>query len=508
MTTADDQPPPQPDPVTHPASFVLSRALFIRSMGLVYFCAFTSMLVQVRGLFGSRGILPVARYLEAAYEQLGNSAYWQTPTVLWWSHTDGSLVALCATGAVLASLLMIGLAPVPILALLWALYLSIVSVGQDFLGFQWDSLLLETGFIAIFFAPLRLTLWRVRAQPSRAIRWLVLWLLFRLLFSAGAVKLLSGDPTWRNLTAMRYHYETQPIPSWTSWFMHQLPPAFHSIEVVFTFVIELLIPFMIFGPRIVRRIAFVLLTVLQLLIMATGNFGFFNLLTIALAVPLLDDDFFPRWWRGRAGLPDDEVSRPLLPRRFLAGVAVVLAAISFVPFAATIGMIGIVPEPLLRLYVRVQPYGLSSSYGLFAVMTTQRPEITIEGSNDGVTWQAYEFKYKPGDVNRRPPLIGPHMPRLDWQMWFAALGAYEQNPWLERFLDGLLEGSPDVLALLAHNPFPTAPPRYVRATTYDYHFTDFRTRGETGAWWQRTDIGPYAPTLERETERLKQGAQP
>jgi hypothetical protein len=328
------------------------------------------------------------------------------------------------------------------------------------------------------------------------------------MFSAGAVKLLSGDPTWRNLTAMQYHYETQPIPAWTSWFMHQLPPAFHSIEVVFTFVIELLIPFMIFGPRIVRRLAFVLLALLQLLIMATGNFGFFNLLTIAISVPLLDDGFFPRWWRRRGVAPENEAPRRVWPRRLLAAVAVVLAAISFVPFAGTIGMIALVPQPLLRLYVRVQPFGLSSSYGLFAVMTTQRPEIIIEGSNDGVTWQPYEFKYKPGDVNRRPPVIGPHMPRLDWQMWFAALGGYQQNPWLDRFLARLSEGSPDVLALLAHDPFPGAPPRYLRARLEDYHFTDAQTRRATGAWWRRTDIGPYAPTLERETERLKQGAQP
>ena len=464
-------------------------------MGVVYLCAFTSMWVQIRGLFGAHGILPIREFLQSAYEQVGREAYWRMPTLFWIDSSDTTLVTACAAGAGLAVLLIAGVAPLPILVLLYALYLSIVSTGQDFLGFQWDWLLLEAGFLAICFAPLALQLRRRRrSEPSRAIRLLILWLLFRLMFSAGAVKLLSGDPTWRNLTAMQYHYETQPIPSWTSWYIHQLPPAFHSAEVLFTFFVELLVPFLIFGPRVLRRSAFVLFGSLQLLIMATGNFGFFNLLTIALAIPLLDDDFFPQRLRD-----------PSPPRRrrkrwtdgSLIGVAVMLGVLSLVPFTSTLGLIELMPRPLIRLYVRVQPYGLANSYGLFAVMTTQRPEIIIEGSDDGVTWKPYEFKYKPGDVNRPPPIIGPHMPRLDWQMWFAALGHYGNNPWLAALMDRLTEGSPDVLRLFAHNPFPDVPPRYVRARVFDYHFTDMKTRRETGAWWRRTEIGDYAQIHER-----------
>jgi hypothetical protein len=464
-------------------------------MGLVYLCAFTSMWVQVRGLFGSRGILPIREFLQSAYEQAGREAYWRVPTVFWIDSSDTALATVCAAGAALAVLLIAGAAPMPILALLYALYLSIDSTGQDFLGFQWDWLLLEAGFLAIFFAPPALFLRRRRRpEPSPAIRLLICWLLFRLMFSAGVVKLLSGDPTWRNLTAMQYHYETQPIPSWTSWYVHQLPPAFHSAEVLFTFFIELLVPFLIFGPRLLRRSAFVLFAALQLLIMATGNFGFFNLLTIALALPLLDDDFFPQ--RLRDPSPQQRV-RKRWTDWALVGVAAVLGVISLVPFFSTLGLIELVPRPLIRLYVRAQPYGLANSYGLFAVMTTQRLEIIIEGSDDGVTWKPYAFKYKPGDVNRPPPIIGPHMPRLDWQMWFAALGNYYNNPWLAALMNRLAEGSPEVLRLLADNPFPDAPPRYVRARVYDYHFTNTNTRRATGAWWRRTEIGAYAPVHER-----------
>ena len=231
-------------------TFALSRALFIRLLGVVYVCAFASMWMQVRGLFGARGILPAGEFLAAAREQLGSAAYWRVPTLFWLGSGDGALAALCAAGTVLAALLVIGVAPLPLLAALWAMYLSIVSIGQDFLSFQWDSLLLEAGFLAIFFAPLRLALRRARHDPpSAAIRWLILWLLFRLMFSSGMVKLLSGDPTWRDLTAMSYHYETQPIPAWTSWYVHQFPPACHKAEVLVTFFLELIVPFMIFGPR-------------------------------------------------------------------------------------------------------------------------------------------------------------------------------------------------------------------------------------------------------------------
>jgi hypothetical protein len=357
------------------------------------------------------------------------------------------------------------------LILLFVLYLSFSSAGQDFLSFQWDALLLETGFLAIFLG------------RTPVVVWLFRWLVFRLYFLSGAVKLLSGDPTWRNLTALNYHFHTQPLPVRLAWYADKLPePVLHALTFL-TLAIELGAPFLIFAPRRIRMFGASLMIGLQVLILLTGNYAFFNLLTIALCLFLFDDQA----WR-----------RPFVrsPRSARIGPAILAAII------VTLGLVHMLetfnvplPEPLPTLTRVTAPFEIVNSYGLFAVMTTTRPDIIVEGSNDGQNWAAYEFRYKPGDMDRAPRWAAPHQPRLDWQMWFAALGNYRSSPWFMGFALRLLQNSEPVLALLEKNPYSDFPPRYVRARVYEYTFTDWATRRATGAWWQRRLLGEYLPAI-------------
>ncbi len=479
----------------------LVRWCFLRALGLVYFFAFVSLGTQVGGLIGHDGILSADQYISAVRQQcdlrgIGLERFHLLPTFCWFNRSDAFLNFQCVAGIVFSLGLILGLAPVPCLALLWLLYLSLVVVSRDFLGFQWDCLLLETGFLAIFFAPLQL--WPRPSRefpPSRLFVWLLRLLLFKLMFSSGCVKLLSGDPNWRNLTALTFHYHTQPLPPWTAWYADQSPLWFQKVSCAVTLGIEIGAPFLIFLPRRLRFVGASLLAGLQVLILLTGNYAFFNWLTLALCWLLLDDfvlaKIFPRRWIVARGEPAGfRWPRPLL----VAVAAVVLAGSSFT-LAITLGCRSPLLTPLAWVAGQMEPFRSVNNYGLFAVMTTQRNEIVVEGSNDGVTWLPYQFKYKPGDINRRPAFVAPFQPRLDWQMWFAALGSYQQNPWFENFCARLLEGSPEVIALLAQNPFPDHPPRFVRAELYQYQFTDSATRRATGAWWRRELIGEYMPPV-------------
>ncbi len=466
-------------------------------MGLIYLIAFLSLGSQILGLTGSHGILPTQQLLEAARAQLGPARYWWLPTFCWLSGSDATLRGLCLAGAGVSALLILDIAPALGAFVAWVLYLSLATVCQEFLSYQWDALLLETGFLAIFFAPLRLLPRLSGDTPVRpTVRRLLWWLLFRLMVSSGVVKLASGDPTWRHFLALTYHYETQPLPTWIGWYAHQLPHAFHLVSCTLMFATELIVPWLILGPSRVRYGACVALIGLQLLIAATGNYCFFNLITIALCVLLLDDAAWPRALRECFSQPLPTARAPCgWPRWLIVPVAAVLIMDSAVHMSSLLGLQRIWPKPLVGLLVVLQPWQVVNSYGLFAVMTTSRPEIVVEGSDDGATWQAYPFKYKPGELSRWPAFVAPHQPRLDWQMWFAALGTYREAPWFLRFCEQLLRGSPDVLALLAGNPFPAHPPRYIRATLYDYHFTNLATKRAGGAWWRRSPKGSYCPVL-------------
>jgi hypothetical protein len=388
---------------------------------------------------------------------------------------------------------------VPSLALLWLLYLSLATVGREFLEFQWDNLLLEAGFLAIFFAPLQwLPKSSTESAPSRLVLWLLRLLLFKLMFMSGCVKLVSGDPNWRNLTALTFHYQTQPLPTWTAWYANLLPLWFQKLSCAGTLGVEAGAPFLIFTPRRLRFLGAIALVGLQILILLTGNYTFFNWLALALCLLLLDDfvlqKILPRKFVALFKR-DDSLHARRWPRTFTIPLAAVVVAISLFQIALLFGPPSRLWFPAAILDAQLAPLRSINSYGLFAVMTTKRQEIVVEGSYDGTKWLAYEFKHKPGAVGRRPDFVAPFQPRLDWQLWFAALGNYRQNPWFENFCLRLLQGSPEVLSLLEKNPFPDKPPRYLRAELYDYRFTDLAERRATGAWWKRELVGEYLPQI-------------
>lgn len=467
--------------------------LFLRVLGCIYFIAFLSLWVQIHGLVGSNGILPAEQYLAAVHQQIGTRGYHLFPTLFWLNPTDASLHFLCAGGVILSLLLIVGIFAPFTLVGLWVFYLSLVTVGQVFFSFQWDILLLEAGFLAIFFAPLQVrdTLSRA-SQPSAAFLWLLRWLLFRLMFASGFVK-LGSDETWRNLTALNFHYETQPLPTWIGWYVHQLPGWFHKISTIGMFGVELVIPFLIFAPRRLRTIGCIGLVGLQLLILLTGNYCFFNLLTMTLCLLLIDD----LTWKGLLSKRFRPSFRPIeqSPHRYrqicIVGVASLLFLLSSIRFGGQLFREARLPD-----VTWIAPFRSVNTYGLFADMTEARPEIIVEGSNDRRTWETYHFRWKPGALTRAPGWVAPHQPRLDWQMWFAALqGSYRDTPWFLNFMGALLQGKPEVLRLLAENPFPDAPPRYIRATLYDYRFTEIATKRSEGTWWHREWKGIYCPAI-------------
>ena len=457
----------------------MARSLFLRGLAIVYLIAFVSFLPQINGLIGSDGILPVHNYLDAMHGEYEAKAYLYFPTLAWLNSSNTFLHILTWAGIALSIALLIRILPLAAAVGLYVLYLSLDTAGQTFFSFQWDSLLLETGFAAILLTP-----WGVRPSykdpaPRMAI-WLFRFLIFRLMLESGIVKLLSGDSTWRNLTALNYHYETQPLPTPPAWYFYHLPEFVQKISVAGVFAIELGLPFLFLTTRVPRRIAALITIAFQLLIAFTGNYTFFNLLTIVLClIPLFDDG-----------------KRPIRERRHavVSVVSVVLIALGLLQILNILGIFQM-PQPAAALDFGAEIFHNVNRYGLFAVMTTTRNEIIIEGSNDGENWKAYEFPYKPGDVNRRLPWVAPYQPRLDWQMWFAALSNYQSNPWFSQLMLNLLEGSKDVLGLLQTNPFPDKPPRFLRARMYDYQFSDSATRGETGAIWTRRYLGQYFPTV-------------
>jgi predicted DCC family thiol-disulfide oxidoreductase YuxK len=472
-----------------PPRFHLTRFVFLRLLAVVYLAAFASLGSQVHGLIGEQGLLPARELL---------------PTLGGLGAGDTALRILWAGGAAAAALALFGFSQGPLLAVCWAFYLSLVHLGQDFLSFQWDALLLETGFVALLLAPwahVRPRRPRDEPPPPTVVIWLLRLLLFKLMWSSGLTKLTWGDPAWLDLSALTYHYWTQPIPTPLAWYASHLPRALQVFSCAFLLLVELGLPFLVFAPRRPRRLALWGFLALQVLIAATGNYGFFNLLAVVLCVPLLDDRAWPAALRKRL-LSECVPGATERPRqRVVTVVAGIVALLSVPPLvdAFHTGYWSRHPRnPLLRLAQAVSPLMLSNSYGLFRTMTRTRPEIEIEASEDGETWHAVVFRYKPGDPRRAPRFLGPHMPRLDWQMWFAALRAEglagnpeaarawleREDAWLGRLLVGLLRREPSVLALLEPAPPGAQRPRYVRLVLWQYRFTD---HGDD--WWARQRVG-------------------
>ncbi|MFN7952351.1 MAG: lipase maturation factor family protein [bacterium] len=479
------------------ASARLVRWLFVRLVGAVFLVAFASLAIQIVGLVGRDGILPAHRLTEAVAARLGSARFWRMPTLVWWTGaSDGALVGLCIAGAIAAIATIAGLAPMVTLVTAWACYLSLFHVGQEFLGFQWDLLLLEAGSLAVLWAPLA---WRSRLAsdpvPSRLGLWLVRLLVFKLMFLSGVVKLASGDAAWRDLSALTYHFETQPLPTWIGWFAHHSPRPLLVVGCATTLAIELVLPWAIFAGRTGRRGAFLGFAALMVAIGLTGNYTFFNALTLVAGLALLDDDdllrVLPRRSRDRVvralQAPAPEEISPARWARRVAAALLIVANVAVV-LGPALGALG---GPLDWVWRITAPFASVNGYGLFAVMTKDRPEVVIEGSDDGRQWREYVLPWKPGPLDRRPGFVEPHQPRLDWQLWFAALNPRGNRRWVTALLTRLSEGSPAVVALFAANPFPSAPPRFVRASLYRYSFTDWETLRRTGRWWTRELVQPW-----------------
>jgi len=504
-------------------TYVWAQRWFLRAVGVIYLIAFISLWAQVDGLVGSNGISPANQFLPAVRAQIGRDSYALLPTLCWFSSTDAFLHLLCGSGVVFSLLLIAGIAPAISLIGLFVFYLSLTIAGQIFFNFQWDVLLLEIGFLSIFVAPWRLwprelLLWPGSARAattssvSRPALFLLKLLLFKLMLMSGVVKLTSGDDSWWNLTALDYHYWSQPLPTVFGWWADKSPEWFKHFSVAFCLVVEIIVPFFIWAPRRLRLIAAGLLIFLQLAIAITGNYCFFNLLTIALCLLLIDDSVAASLHRDRMQQPVASTptqrrgyNRRALTERLSAygaiGVIIVTLPINAWLIFSAFKPLSRPPRALANLYGKLEAFRIVNGYGLFRVMTKDRCEIVLEGSADGIEWLPYEFKWKPGDVKRAPGWCAPHQPRLDWQMWFAALGTPRENPWFIALIFRLLQGSHDVNGLLANNPFPDRPPHYIRAMFYRYRFTTVDELRQTGAWWKREELREYLPTLSLEQFR-------
>jgi predicted DCC family thiol-disulfide oxidoreductase YuxK len=471
-------------PTARPQSLSLTIWIYLRLLALVYLAAFASFAMQAPGLVGADGIVPVNDYFSAVDGAYGPEKYWLLPSLFWFDSSAATLDLICWLGVALSVVLLLNYRPLLCLVGLYLLYLTLYTGGQVFMTFQWDNLLLECGFLAMFLC-----------HSPRLFVWLHRWLLFRFMLQSGLVKWMSGDESWHDLSALAFHFETQPLPTALAWYADKLPGLVLQAGVLFTFVIELLVPFLILMPRQPRLVAAVCIAVFELLISLTGSYNYFNFLTVALCLLLLDDQslatLVPGFLRDRSQRLSS--SHRSWRRAILPGA---VAVVYFWTSATLLGITGRRSEFSgfsRELLVWTAPLHMANSYGLFAAMTKQRAEIVIEGSADGVEWQAYELPFKPGSLNRAPVWATPHQPRLDWQLWFAALAPVERNPWFKNLVVGLLTGSQPVLDLFAYNPFPDEPPSYVRAKLYQYHFSDWNTRRETGAWWTRTYAGEFYP---------------
>ncbi len=458
--------------IAHRTAFESLETLWLRALGLIYLAAFASLWPQVLGLIGSNGIAPASQFLTAVRAELGSRAFFLVPTLFWFGSGNALLLAACAVGCVSACLLVLNRLSRPASFVCFVLYLSIVVVGSPFTNFQWDALLLEAGFLALF-AGAPLLLWAYRL------------LLFRLMFESGLVKLLSHDPNWRNGHALRFHFLTQPLPNPVAYYAYRLPAPILDGLTWATFAIELFAPFLLFAPRRVRYSGVALLAILQLVILLTGNYAFFNWLTLALCLWSLDPEL-----NAKRSQTEPKSATNRLPRTVpQAASSVALIALMLIGCAQLVLMMSQKQSAVLaRLTEPIASLEIVNTYGLFAVMTTTRPELVIEGSNDGQQWRPYNFRYKPGDVNRGLPWVAPYHPRLDWQMWFAALGTPGENPWLAGFVYRILRGDRAVLGLMEAPPF-AKPPRYLRIVSYDYNFTRPAERFHTGAVWTRRETG-------------------
>jgi hypothetical protein len=486
-----------------PHSYWLTRFVILRLLGLVYFVAFLSLANQILPLIGRNGLLPADLYLKQADRYFGSSlnGLWQVPSLFWMNTSDTFLVLMAWNGVALSLLVLLGFANALLLGVLWALYLSFVHIGQDWYSYGWEIQLLETGFLAIFLCPLLDGRPFPRRPPPILVIWLFRWLIFRIMLGAGLIK-IRGDSCWRDLTCLAYHYETQPIPNPLGRTLHFMPLWFHKVGALWNHLNELIVPWFSFGPQRSRHIAGCLLVSFQIILILSGNLSFLNWLTIVPALACFDDSFLGhvmpsflvrRAMKAREKAHASRCQVVLVPALFL-----LVAALSISPVVNLLSSHQV-------MNTSFNPLHLVNTYGAFGSVGRERNEILFEGTDDltltdQTQWKEYEFKCKPGDPRRRPCIITPYHYRLDWQIWFAAMSSPDQYPWTLHFVWKLLHNDTGVLSLLANNPFPSAPPHYIRAELYRYQFAP--PDDPNHAWWKRRRIGEWLPALSVEDQRL------
>jgi hypothetical protein len=483
-------------------SYWLTRFVILRLLGFVYAMAFLVAINQLVPLIGEHGLTPANHFLNSIEEQLGSrtAGMLRLPTLFWFGISDGGLSIFAWIGFGLSLVVLAGYANAIILTILWAMYMSIVHVGQIWYGYGWETQLLETGFLSIFLCPLLDARPFPKCRPPLLVLWLFRWLGFRIMIGAGLIK-FRGDPCWRDLSCLYYHYETQPIPNPISRYLHFAPAWFHKIETAWNHFVELIVPWFSFGPRHARHVAGVLLVSFQIILIISGNLSFLNYVTIIPFLACFDDTFLRRVLpkalvrRAERAAQESEPSR--INNTIAIALSILVAYLSIAPVANLISERQMMNTSFDRL-------DLVNTYGAFGTVGRERPEIVFEGTDDALItgdtqWKEYEFVAKPGDPNRRPPFIAPYQPRIDWQIWFAAMASPSDYPWTFRFVWKLLHKDPGTLSLIANNPFPNSAPHYIRARLYRYHFAPL---GEK-LWWKREPLGEWLPALSSDDTQFR-----
>ena len=477
--------------------YLWPRWLFLRAFGLIFFSAFYSLAFQIHGLIGEKGILPAGLYLEEIAANFGPiTRIWYAPTLLWIASGDRALTLVVAAGVIASIALVFNIWPRLTVGLCTLFFLACVAALQEFSSYQSDGMLLEAGFLSLFFAPsgVRPGL-GANTPPSRFSLFMLRWEWFRIYFESGLVKLLSGDPHWRNFTAMDDYYQNGPLPAWPGWYIQHFPHWYHATTVVITLGVELFVVWAVFLPRKFRILCFAGVTALQTGIISTANYAFLNYLVLVLGVLLLDDRALSHiGLRFEPSLASEAARSPLYRRveTIILGFALYASVAAFLLGGSS--SILALPDRLL------EPFRIANAYGLFAIMTPARYEIEFQGSNDGTTWTPYPFRYKPQNIMERPGIYAPYQPRFDWNLWFASLAPWRANPWVVLVEERLLEGSPSVLSLFRKDPFGGSAPSMVRTVLYQYWFTDIATKRATGAWWRRQELGPFSAMATRQPD--------
>ena len=463
----------------------LTRLLLERGIGIIYLIAFLVALNQFNPLLGENGLLPVPLWIKQV-------PFRESPSLFYFWPRNIAFTTFAWIGIVLSCVVISGYAyrytwlNIAVWIAIYLIYLSFVNVGQTFYAFGWESILLEACFFAIF-------LGGSKVVPQQIPIYLFRWLLFRIMFGAGLIK-LRGDPCWRNLTCLNYYYETQPMPNPLSWFFHWAPQWVNKGGVLFNHFAELIVPFAYFLPQPIAGIAGIITIVFQLFIILSGNLSWLNWLTLFLAFSTLDAKFLS--FAGHFRWP--QLNPPILATGIIDAVLLIVVAV--LSFPVVVNMF----SSRQIMNTSFNSLHLVGTYGAFGSITRTRYEVIVEGATDAVLtpatqWREYEFRGKPGQLNYRPPQIAPYHLRLDWLMWFAAMGSYQDYPWFVNFVAKLLQNDKAVLSLLRTNPFPDKPPRWVRAELYEYHFTTPAERQQTHNWWKRTYTSPYFPAVSMES---------